>query len=83
MVSYFLGMTFCKLFAEKRLCTPWLLHLDVFRDRLQVVLRQGSRPDLIGKHTKRDLWHGFECKGRMQQMGPPEKAKQRPKRRGL
>jgi hypothetical protein len=31
MVSYFLGMTFCKVFALRLLLTPWLLHLDVFR----------------------------------------------------
>ena len=33
-VNYFLGMTFCKLFAAKLLNTPWLLHLDVFRPQL-------------------------------------------------
>lgn len=33
-VNYFLGMTFCKLFAAKLLHTPWLLHLDVFRPGL-------------------------------------------------
>src|SRR5262249_51851186 len=33
-VNYFLGMTFCKLFAAKLLDTPWLLHLDVFRPDL-------------------------------------------------
>jgi len=30
-VSYFLGMTLCKLFASKLLNTPWLIHLDAFR----------------------------------------------------
>ena len=29
-VSYFLGMTVCKLFSSRLLGTPWLLHLDVF-----------------------------------------------------
>ena len=32
-VSYFLGMAVCKLFADWLRRTPWLLHLDVFRDR--------------------------------------------------
>src|SRR5437016_5365030 len=37
MVSYFLGMTLCKLFASRLLFTPWLLHLDVFRPVLNPV----------------------------------------------
>ena len=37
-VNYFLGMTVCKLFATRLLNTPWLLHLDVFRPRLDPVL---------------------------------------------
>ena len=48
-VHYFLGLTLCKLFADKLLGAPWLLHLDVFRDRLNPTLLQGrSRPDLVG-----------------------------------
>src|ERR1700733_2565108 len=27
-VNYFLGMTFCKLFASRLLNTPWMLHVD-------------------------------------------------------
>jgi hypothetical protein len=38
MVSYFLGMTLCKLFASRLLNTPWLLHLDVFRSSLNSVV---------------------------------------------
>jgi hypothetical protein len=70
-VSYFLGMTLCKLFAEKQLNTPWLLHLDVFRDQLQAALSQRSRPDLIGQQTSTGDWFGFECKGRSE---PPDAA---------
>ena len=73
MVNYFLGMTFCKLFASKLLGTPWLLHLDVFRDQLDIVLRQGSRPDLVGEEHGSGRWHGFECKGRMRSMSDAEK----------
>ena len=63
-VSYFLGMTFCKLFATRLLNTPWLLHLDVFRPQLDPVLTSRSRPDLIGqKHGSGD-WYAFENKGR-------------------
>ena len=49
-VSYFIGMTVSKLFASQLLNTPWLLHLDVFRDSLDpVVLGGRSRPDLVGQ----------------------------------
>ena len=63
-VSYFLGMTFCKLFAHRFLNTPWLLHLDVYRPQLDPVLEGRSRPDLVGKHAIDNSWAGFECKGR-------------------
>ncbi len=68
-VNYFLGMTFCKLFAAKRLNTPWLLHLDVFRPRLNPVLTGRSRPDLVGQVQGLAQWHAFECKGRV---SPPD-----------
>ena len=63
-VSYFLGMTICKLFASRLLNTPKLLHLDVFRDELDPsVLAGRSRPDLVGEDPS-GAWHAFECKGR-------------------
>lgn len=63
-VSYFLGMAFCKLFASQLLNTPWLLHLDVFRDQLDpVILSDRSRPDLVGQNDAGE-WHAFETKGR-------------------
>jgi hypothetical protein len=68
-VSYFLGMTFCKLFAAKLLNTPWLLHLDVFRPALDPVLTGRSRPDLVGQENGSSKWHAFECKGRI---SPPD-----------
>lgn len=63
-VSYFLGMTFCKLFATNLLNTPWLLHLDVFRPQLDPILSGRSRPDLVGQEHGTDRWHAFESKGR-------------------
>lgn len=68
-VNYFLGMTFCKLFAAKLLNTPWLLHLDVFRPMLNPVLTGRSRPDLVGQVQGLAQWHAFECKGRV---SPPD-----------
>ena len=75
MANYFLGMTVCKLLADKFLGTPWLLHLDVFRRHLDIEIRGRSRPDLIGQSTHTSEWHGFECKGRVSNPGPAEKAK--------
>lgn len=62
-VSYFLGMTFAKLFAARMLGVPWLLHLDVFADQLGAVLRERSRPDLVGEDGAGN-WIAIECKGR-------------------
>ena len=80
-VSYFLGMTFCKLFASRLLNTPWLLHLDVFRNELNPTLLGRSRPDFVAfeKSGKR---YAFESKGRSY---PPsakdiEKAKEQAQR---
>lgn len=64
VVSYFMGMTICKLFAHRLLDTPWLIHLDVFRDQLNPSIMRGrSRPDLVGKNLLGE-WKAFECKGR-------------------
>lgn len=62
-VSYFLGMTFCKLFASRLLKTPWLLHLDVFRNRLNPTLLGRSRPDFVAFKKFRQRY-AFESKGR-------------------
>lgn len=63
MVSYFLGMSLCKLFASRLLNTPWLLHLDVFRQYLNPLLLGRSRPDLVGQDMS-GSWYAFESKGR-------------------
>ncbi|ACG77395.1 conserved hypothetical protein [Phenylobacterium zucineum HLK1] len=63
-VSYFLGMTFCKVFASRMLNTPWLLHLDVFKDQVGAMLHERSRPDLIGQNASTGDWYSFESKGR-------------------
>ena len=76
-VNYFLGMTFCKLFAEKLLNTPWLLHLDVYRPWLNPLLTGRSRPDLIGMEHCTTRWHAFECKGRISPSDSAAKAKAR------
>jgi hypothetical protein len=78
MVNYFLGMTFCKLFASALLDTPWLLHLDVFRPYLNpLILTSRSRPDLVGQQSSTGEWHAFESKGRASK--PSQDAKDKAK----
>ena len=62
-VSYFLGLSCAKLFAEKRLGVPWLMHVDVYKDRLKPVLPKGERPDLFGCDSS-GRWIVVEAKGR-------------------
>ena len=53
-----------KLFAWRRLQVPWLLHLDVYRDRLDVSTEPGkSKPDLVGLDSS-GSWVVVESKGR-------------------
>lgn len=77
MISYFLGMTCCKLFATQLLDTPWLLHLDVFYRTLGIDILGRSRPDLVGQDGS-GCWHAFECKGRSAR--PSESDKETAKR---
>ena len=74
MVSYFLGMVLCKLFAARLLQTPWHLHLDVFRNQLNPVTLGRSRPDLVGEDIS-GRWHAFESKGRSSVPSSADKTK--------
>lgn len=72
-VNYFLGVVFCKLFSEKLLKAPWLLHFDVFGDELRACLGPGrSRPDFIGHDLAGKRWHILESKGRAAKPGETE-----------
>lgn len=62
-ISYFLGLTFAKVFGERLLNVPWLMHLDVYRDILWVSLINQSRPDLVGRNVDGE-WVVMESKGR-------------------
>jgi hypothetical protein len=73
MVSYFLGMTLCKLFASRLLNAPWLLHLDVFRPLLNLRTLGRSRPDLVEDNAGK--WYAFESKGRSSEPSSADKAK--------
>jgi hypothetical protein len=82
MVSYFVGMTLCKLFASRLLLAPWLLHLDVFRSVLNPVTLGRSRPDLVGEDISGN-WHAFESKGRSSVPSSADKAKAKAQARRL
>lgn len=75
-INYFLGLTICKLFAARLLDARWLLHLDVFRPRLNPVLTGRSRPDLVGEMASGG-WVALECKGRVS--APDAKTKSKAK----
>lgn len=62
-ISYFVGLTMAKVFAQSTLNVPWLMHLDVYRDELKVALAGQSRPDLVGL-TVDGKWVTIEAKGR-------------------
>jgi hypothetical protein len=62
-ISYYLGLIFAKLFAFRRLDTPWLLHFDVYGDEHGALLEGNEKPDLIGLNAAGD-WIVYEAKGR-------------------
>ncbi len=62
-ISYYLGMTLTKAFLEQELHVPYLMHVDVYRERFKVQFRGDLRPDLFGRDTKGN-WIVAEAKGR-------------------
>lgn len=63
-ISFYLGMTLTKLFAEVLFGVPRVLHFVIYAQNYQTVAGQGeSRPDLIGLSNGGD-WYVFEAKGR-------------------
>jgi hypothetical protein len=74
-ISYFLGMTFCKVFSSRLLATPWLLHLDIFKSAIPTSVLGRSRPDLFGQQTGSGDWLSFETKGRASKPSAADRAK--------
>jgi hypothetical protein len=74
-VNYFLGLVVCKLFADKLLNAPWMMHLDIWRSQLGAVLTGRSRPDLVGKIRGGNSWIALECKGRVSKPDSDSKSK--------
>lgn len=74
-ISYFLGMTFCKVFSSRLLSTPWLLHLDIFKSTIPTAVLGRSRPDLFGQQIGTGNWLSFETKGRASKPSSADRAK--------
>lgn len=81
-ISYFLGLAVAKLFAERLLQVPWLMHLDVYRGRFNVQVLGDSRPDLFGRDARQE-WYVVESKGRSGRINSADKAKARDQARRL
>lgn len=68
IVSYNLGMTFAKLYSEKLLGIPNLVHIEFLRKQNAVNFApqaggvRPKEPDLVGQ-TPDGSWHLFEAKG--------------------
>jgi len=63
-ISFYIGMTLAKLFAEVVFGVPRMLHFAVYGHNYQIAAGQGaSRPDLIGLSANGN-WFVFEAKGR-------------------
>ena len=63
-ISFYLGMTLAKLFAEVLFDVPRVLHFAVSAQNYQIVVAAGeSRPDLIGLSNS-GQWFVLEAKGR-------------------
>jgi hypothetical protein len=63
-ISFYIGMTLAKLFAEALFNVPRMLHFAVYGQNYQIAAGQGaSRPDLIGLSASGN-WFVFEAKGR-------------------
>ena len=74
-ISYFLGMTFCKVFSSRLLSTPWLLHLDIFKSIIPTSVLGRSRPDLFGQQIGSGDWLSFETKGRASNPSAADRSK--------
>jgi hypothetical protein len=73
--TYQLGLTLTKAYARRYLGVRWLMHLDVYWNRLSPVLQPGlSRPDLVGVDAYGN-WVVFESKGRVSTPGTRARAK--------
>jgi hypothetical protein len=64
LVSYYVGMAACKLFAHRCLGVQWLMHISRYEAQWAVTYSGTSRPDLFGCNAS-GQWLVAEAKGRM------------------
>jgi len=71
IASYWMGMGFTKLIAERLLDVPWLVHIDYLNacGALETIPLGGTRGDLAGLDYDAN-WHILEAKGRSQRVQP-------------
>lgn len=69
--SYWMGMGFTKLVAERLFTVPWLAHVDSLISNGSLIISPpgGKRGDLAG-YDGTGGWHIFEAKGRSQRVQP-------------
>jgi hypothetical protein len=64
VVSFYTGMTFAKLYADKVLGIPWMMHISRYQSAWSVAYGANTnRPDLFGCNAAGD-WAVAEAKGR-------------------
>jgi hypothetical protein len=64
VVSYYLGMATTKLFADRCLGVPWLMHVSRYGAAWSITYSGPRRPDLFGADTAGN-WTVAEAKGRV------------------
>ena len=63
-MSYWQGMIFAKVIAEKKLDIPWLIHADSLTKSGQLIRATKSKKgDFMGRDINQK-WHSIEAKGR-------------------
>jgi hypothetical protein len=64
VISFYTGMTFAKLYADKVLDIPWMMHISRYESAWSVAYGANTnRPDLFGCNAAGD-WAVAEAKGR-------------------
>ncbi|WP_309630964.1 hypothetical protein [Nocardioides zeae] len=64
VVSFYVGMTFAKLYADKALHIPWMMHISRYEASWSVAYGANTnRPDLFGCNADGE-WAVVEAKGR-------------------
>lgn len=63
IVSYYLGMAMSKIYADRVLSVPWLMHISRYHAKDSIKYLGSGRPDLYGSDLAGN-WSVVEAKGR-------------------